>query len=369
MSPTSTFTSIPILDLSLARDAQTKPAFLADLRHALLTVGFLYITNTGIPPDLISTVISQTHSFFSLPMEEKLRIEMKNANSFLGYSRLDNEITAHKIDHREQLDLSTPHPLPAPGSPLYKNLLAPNQWPSPTMLPTFRPIFEDYITRMSHLATEFTSLIAESIGLPATAFDRFFDKDQQHKLKLVKYPDTSTTTTTLTDDEEKPITSQGVGPHKDSMLTSYLLQATPHRGLQAQNATGDWIDCPPLPSTLIVAIGQGQGLEAITAGVCRSTTHRVVSPAAGSGARYSIPFFQGVSYDAKFESMEGWIPEEVLGLRSQERRGGGDSDGGVEFTFKMGRWDCLGEATLANRVKSHRDVGEVWYPELLREVG
>lgn len=31
----------------------------------------------------------------------------------------------------------------------------------------------------------FTTLIAESIGLPADAFDPFFDKDQQHKLKLV----------------------------------------------------------------------------------------------------------------------------------------------------------------------------------------
>jgi len=40
----------------------------------------------------------------------------------------------------------------------------------------------------------------------------------------------------------------------------------------------------------------------------------------------------------------------------------------VEFTFKAGRWQHLGQATLFNRVKSHPDVGEKWYPELLRQI-
>jgi hypothetical protein len=32
----------------------------------------------------------------------------------------------------------------------------------------------------------------------------------------------------------------------------------------------------------------------------------------------------------------------------------------VEFTFRAGRWNHLGEATLANRIKSHPDVGQRW---------
>lgn len=43
---------------------------------------------------------------------------------------------------------------------------------------------------------------------------------------------------------------QGVGPHKDSMLSSYLLQASDHRGLQAQNTKGEWIDCKSLTSSV-----------------------------------------------------------------------------------------------------------------------
>ena len=137
------------------------------------------------------------------------------------------------------------------------------------------------------------------------------------------------------------------------MLTSYLLQASDQPGLQAQNARGEWIDCTPIPGTLVVAIGQG--MEALTDGVCASTTHRVLSPRKGEGARYSVPFFQGVSYDAQFEAMD--VPSEVLRLRDQARKARRDD---VEFTFVKGRWGHLGEATLMNRVKSHPDVAERW---------
>lgn len=52
-------------------------------------------------------------------------------------------------------------------------------------------------------------------------------------------------------------------------------------------------------------------------------------------------------------------------LRNRRRVGKGDD---VEFTFEKGRWGHLGEATLTNRVKSHPDVGERWYPDLLKEI-
>lgn len=342
------FDSIPILDLSLSRSPDTKPAFLNDLHHALLEVGFLYIKNTGISNDLVQEVIQLGKGFFDLPTEKKLEIEMKNARSFLGYNKLGMEITRFKTDWREQIDLSTPHPVPSPEEPLYRNLLAPNLWPDPDALPRFREVYEDYMKQMGDMSLYFTSLCAEAIGLPKTAFDQFFDEAQQHKLKIVKYPDL----------EELGMEgeAQGVGPHKDSMLTSYLLQASHHRGLQVQNAEGDWVDCPPIDGTFVVAIGQG--MEALTQGVCQSTTHRVLSPARGSGARYSIPFFQGVSYDATFESMD--VPESVKQLRKDilAKRGARLDD--VEFTFIKGMWSRLGEATLMNRIKSHPDVGERW---------
>ena len=67
----SSFSSIPILDLSLARNPETKSVFLEELRYALMEVGFLYLKNVGIPDDLWQKVITEGIAFFDLPMEEK----------------------------------------------------------------------------------------------------------------------------------------------------------------------------------------------------------------------------------------------------------------------------------------------------------
>lgn len=230
------------------------------------------------------------------------------------------------------------------------------------------------MARMADLATEFVGLVAEALELPGDVFNQYYtgtiedrwpeeEKEErskrQDKLKIVKYPDLST----LGLEGE----GQGVGPHKDSMLTSYLLQVSEHKGLQVQNRAGEWIDAPPIDGTLVVAIGQG--LEAMTQGICKSTTHRVLSPSAGSGARYSVPFFQGVSYDATFSTME--IPSSVFELKKRilEEEGVSAAEAGqeVEFTFTGKMFERLGEATLFNRVKSHPDVGEKWYPDLFEE--
>src|SRR5271155_2500580 len=115
-------------------------------------------------------------------------------------------------------------------------------WPQEELLPGFRGVIEEYMLLMGDVAAKFLSLVAEAIGLPPDSFDQFFEpKDsrwkQQHKLKIVKYPDVA--------DLPPGATTQGVGPHKgphlpitrklmsaDSMLSSYLLQVTDHRGLQ-----------------------------------------------------------------------------------------------------------------------------------------
>ena len=60
-----------------------------------------------------------------------------------------------------------------------------------------------------------------------------------------------------------------------------------------------------------------------------------------------------MSYDAKFENMA--VPESVKQLRPASQR-----KDDIEFTFKVGKYSSLGEATLMNRIKSHPDVGEKW---------
>lgn len=80
----SSFTEVPILDLEQARNPDTKPAFLDELKNALLHVGFLYVKNTGIDDSLVQDVVRLCKDFFDLPEEEKLRIEMKNCELTSG---------------------------------------------------------------------------------------------------------------------------------------------------------------------------------------------------------------------------------------------------------------------------------------------
>ena len=95
---TQTFTTLPILPLSRALDPDTKPQFLADLRSALLNVGFLYLSETGLPEKLVQDVITECKGFFeNLPQKEKEKIEMKNEKSFLGWSRVSRQISLEPI--------------------------------------------------------------------------------------------------------------------------------------------------------------------------------------------------------------------------------------------------------------------------------
>jgi len=88
-TPSASFTSVPILSLAAAFDPTTKPKLLRDLRSALLNVGFLYLSDTGISPQLFAQVKKECRNFFEdLGEEDKLGIEMKREKSFLGYSRV-----------------------------------------------------------------------------------------------------------------------------------------------------------------------------------------------------------------------------------------------------------------------------------------
>ncbi|KAL1969768.1 hypothetical protein VTN77DRAFT_7277 [Rasamsonia byssochlamydoides] len=354
------FTSIPVLDFSQITSPSTRPEFLAALRDAIVNVGFFYLKNAPIPVDVQDALVNQSIALFNLPLEKKLEIEMVNSKHFLGYARLGAEVTALKSDYREQFDFATELPPPGPDEPLYRNLRGPNQWPDPKAIPGFRPAVEAYLSAVDSLAEAFKSLVAEALDLPPTAFDQFFDHPQQHKLKLIKYPEPQS-------DPEGGQT-QGVGPHKDSCFLTFLLQGTPHTGLEVQNKAGTWLPVTPIPGTLVINIGRA--LEALTGGVCTATTHRVslkkenyVDQNGNSlGPRYSFAVFQGVSLDLSAEKITLDIPPHIKDLVKDEKV---RSD--AEATFNEMFKGNIGEGTFIARITSHQDVAQRWYPDLLAQ--
>ncbi|KAL2814151.1 hypothetical protein BJX63DRAFT_420935 [Aspergillus granulosus] len=346
---TDSFTAIPILDYAALTSTATKAAFLADLRNALVNVGFFYLVNVPIAPNIREDLVNKCKALFELPLEKKLEIEMVNSKHFLGYSRLGAEITARKQDFREQFDFATELPEPGPDEPLYRNIRGPNQWPDESVIPGFRNSVEAYLAELSPVAENFQVLIAEALDLHPTALKQFFDVPVQQKMKLIKYPP-----------PRSESDSQGVGAHKDSEFLTFLLQATPHHGLEVQNKSGVWISAPPIEGSLVVNIGRA--LEAITGGVCTATTHRVsLAPsnyvdADGSplGPRFSIPVFQGMSLDLSVEDINLEFPEHIKELVGDEKA---RSD--AEATFNKIFRGRTGEGTLIHRIISHQD-NSVW---------
>jgi isopenicillin N synthase-like dioxygenase len=212
------------------------------------------------------------------------------------------------------------------------------------------------------LARSFHRLIAEALDIPADVFDKFFDNPQHNKLKLVKYPPPSLSELV----PEEGI--QGVGPHKDGSFLTFLLQATPHKGLEIQNKNGEWIEAPPIPGTFVINIGRA--LQALTGGVCTATTHRVVLShenfldADGKylGSRYSFPVFEGVKTDLQKGQIGLPIPQHIKDLVKDEK-----VRSEAEATFDKMFGESVREANFISRITSHQDVGRRWYPDLLEK--
>ncbi|KAF2635943.1 2OG-Fe(II) oxygenase [Massarina eburnea CBS 473.64] len=347
---TSDFTSIPTIDLSEASDPSTKPKLLADLRHALVSVGFLYISNHGISQTTISDLVDALPQLFSLSDEAKEQVSLERSPHFLGYSGTGAETTAGKTDKREQFEFATELSNEwTEGQPLADRLKGPNQWPD--TYPEIRKIVENYLACLTALSESFLHLVAEALSLPPTTFPPFLS--DQHRLKLVHYP------------ASDAIEGQGVGPHKDSSgWFTFLLQASDPsvHGLQALNKSGTWIDVPNIPGTFVVNIGQG--FEVVSNGVCKATVHRVLST---QFERFSVPFFQGLRRGLTKSEAVGTLKDH---FESEEFRDGrssaGESGEGreIDSAWLKGKYDTWGEAQLRTKVRSHRDVGMRFYADV-----
>lgn len=354
--------SIPTIDLSRAENPTTRPGALQELRHALLEVGFLYLSNHGIEESTIQDLVDILPTLFGLPDRVKESVALVQSPHFLGYSRFGAETTAKVQDQREQFEFANELVDRYGGDgasrgggtgalPLYVRLHGPNQWLATEELPQLRRVVERYIEALQDLANRFLAVVAAALGLEARALAPF--TGPQDRIKLAHYRPAP--------DATLDAQSQGVGPHKDSSgWITLLLQASDPsiKGLQVLSKDGEWLDAPPVPGTLVV--NMGQAFEIATNGVCKATTHRVLLPP-GDYDRYSVPFFQGVRPDLTKDDLK--VLWEHFDKEKWETR---ESEEGqrIDSPFLRGGFDTWGEAQLRTKIRSHRDVGRKHYADV-----
>ncbi len=332
-------TTLPILDLARYTHGAEREHFLTDLRHAARDIGFFYLINHGVDDALQQAVQQESRRFFALTDEQKQQVAMIHSPHFRGYNRAASEITRGQPDWREQFDIGAERPALHlnENDPRWRRLQGPNLWPHAQ--PTLKPALLAWQQAMTRMAITLLQAFAEALQLPANAFDALYgDKPNEH-IKLIRYPGQQTARS-----------AQGVGAHKDSGFLSFLLQDE-QKGLQVEVEPGHWIDATPLAGSFVVNIGEL--LELATNGYLRATVHRVISPPAEQ-QRLSIAFFLGAQLDAVVPLYT--LPPEL----AQEARGP-ESDPLNPLLRDVG-WNYL-----KGRLRSHPDVAERYYRDVLRE--
>jgi isopenicillin N synthase-like dioxygenase len=193
-----------------------------------------------------------------------------------------------------------------------------NVWPDAERLPHFKSRLAAYYGEVLSLARHLFRLFALSLELE----ESYFDKLTTHPggiFRLLYYPPQSPETFIGRKDR------LGLGAHTDYECFTILL-STPHPGLEILFPPSPltdnkpiWRPCPIKPGALTVNIADF--LMRWTNGVYKSTIHRVVSRPVkesvngkevlrGSEARYSVPFFFSINYDADVEP----LPETAVGV-------------------------------------------------------
>ena len=85
--------SIPVVDLQEFRlsDSARKNQFVKDLGKAYEEVGFVAVSNHGIPAELIADLYKQVQTFFALPTDVKRKYEIVNLAGQRGYTSFGKE--------------------------------------------------------------------------------------------------------------------------------------------------------------------------------------------------------------------------------------------------------------------------------------
>nr|AFK48835.1 unknown [Medicago truncatula] len=285
MAGTATL-SLPIIDLSSPDRISTAKS----IHQACVEYGFFYLVNHGVDEDFIKQAFDQSANFFSLPIEDKIKL---NRKEYRGYTPL----------YAEKLDPSSL----SKGDPKESYYIGPltdttsvrlNQWPSNELLPNWRPTMESLFWKILSAGKELLSLIALSLNLDENYFEKISALNKPEAfLRLLRYPGE------LGPNEE----ICGASAHSDyGMITPLLTNGVP--GLQIckeklkQPQEGE--DVSHVEGAIIVNIGDM--MERWTNCLYRSTLHRVMPT---GKERYSVAFFMDPPSDCVVECFESCCSE------------------------------------------------------------
>lgn len=289
---------IPIIDISeLVTNSPHKFDVAQRINSACREYGFFYVINHGISEQLQDRLENLSRQFFSQPVEVKSEIRMDlGGRAWRGYFPVGGELTSGKPDMKEGIyfgaELDDMHPLVQQKTPLHGSNLFPNN------INMFKETVLEYIDAMTKLGHTIMSGVALSLNLNENYFTDLYTKDPLPLFRIFNYPARNNNANG---------TGWGVGEHTDYGILTILKQDN-LGGLQVKSKSR-WIEAPPVAGTFVCNIGDM--LERMTAGLYKSTPHRVKSPTESTD-RLSFPFFFDPNFHAEVQPIELLDENEIV---------------------------------------------------------
>jgi isopenicillin N synthase-like dioxygenase len=284
MSGTTSFTSVPIVDINglHSPDRAERDRVAGELGKAASEVGFLYVSGAGVDDTLFERMLAATKEFFALPLEVKMRSYIGLSRCHRGYVPSGEEGLATGMPELKEafdtaLDLPADDPDYLAGNPM----LGPNTWPE---LPGFAEAVTAYYRAVLDVGHRLLWAFAVALGEDPDTFSKHATKTPS-QLRLIHYPY-----------NPDAVDGEGIGAHTDYECFTLLKPTAP--GLEVMNGEGEWIDVPPVPGTFVVNIGDM--LELWTNGAYVATSHRVRKV---KEERYSFPLFFNVDYHTEVKPL------------------------------------------------------------------
>jgi isopenicillin N synthase-like dioxygenase len=248
-----------------------KNAFAQKLGQAFQELGFVCLTDHGVPDKTIEDNFQACRAFFALPEETKRRYYDPNRVRARGYT----PATDYRAGDSKQF-WHFGRELPE-GHTKYRDIMPDN-------------FNVSEIVDFNKRGMALFDALDRAGGVVLSALAVFLGQDEKHfadkinfgnsVLRTVYYPP-------LDDLDPLPLRA---APHEDVNLIT-LLVGSGDPGLEALTRDGEWIPIETIPGTIVCNIGEM--LQRYSNNLLRSTTHRVVNPSGKERLkpRYSSPYF------------------------------------------------------------------------------
>ncbi|KAI4298419.1 hypothetical protein L6164_031982 [Bauhinia variegata] len=291
---------IPLIDLTqikyqdqdtlLVSDPVAIQGLVQEIGSACKNWGFFQVINHGVPLDKRQRIQDAASKFFSMSLEEKLKVRRDELN-VLGY--FEAEHTKNVKDWKEIYDFNVQEPTFIPPSSDENSIQFQwdNRWPQNP--PEFREACRDYAEEVEKLAYKLMEIIALSLGLAPNKFRDFF-KHNTSNIRLNHYPACP-----------YPHLALGLGRHKDTGVLTVLAQDDVG-GLEVRRKSdGEWIRVKPIYNSFIINVGDM--LQVWSNDAYESVEHRVMVNSEKD--RFSIPFFLKPALYTDVKPLEELIDE------------------------------------------------------------